>query len=141
MEFSIKALSPEAAKAGCVVVGVHSGKELTPAARRLDQAARGALRKPLGDLSGKTGTTLLLRDAVSEAAATADGTTRALALGNLSSNTCTPSYLAAEAQKIARHLKLGVEVLERKDMEKLGMGALLSVARASHRAAKLTVPR
>ena len=61
MEFSIKALSPETARAGCVVVGLHSGKELTPAARRVDQAARGALRKALGDLSGKTGSTLLLR--------------------------------------------------------------------------------
>ena len=62
MEFSIKARSPETAKAGCVVVGVHSGKELTPAAKRIDQAARGALRRALGDLSGKPGSTLLLRD-------------------------------------------------------------------------------
>ena len=65
MEFSITALSPEAAKAGCVVVGVHSeeqGKELTPPARRIDQAARGALRKALSDLPTKTGSTLLLRD-------------------------------------------------------------------------------
>jgi leucyl aminopeptidase len=61
MEFSIKALSPETAKAGCIVVGIHSGRELTPPARRVDQAARGALRKALGDLSGKTGSTLLLR--------------------------------------------------------------------------------
>src|SRR5258706_3496422 len=61
MEFSITTLSPETAKAGCVVVGVHSPKELTPAARRLDQASRGALRKALADLPAKTGSTLLLR--------------------------------------------------------------------------------
>ena len=61
MEFSITALSPEAAKVGCVVVGVHAGKELTPPARRIDQAARGALRKALADLQEKTGSTLLLR--------------------------------------------------------------------------------
>ena len=66
MEFSITALSPETAKVGCVVVGVYggnaAGKELTPPARRLDQAARGALRKALADLQEKTGSTLLLRD-------------------------------------------------------------------------------
>jgi len=65
MEFSITALSPETAKAGCVVVGVYggnaAGKELTPPARRIDQAARGALHKALADLQGKTGSTLLLR--------------------------------------------------------------------------------
>ena len=246
MEFSIKALSPEAAKAGCVVVGIHSGKQLTPAARRVDQAARGALRKALGDVSGKTGSTLLLRglpgvaaervllvglgerrefaeaqfrdavraaanalkelgakdaalflvdakvgarapgwnvrhavlgmreafyrfdqlktqkkapqpalhqvflplssnsklqDALAEASATADGTALARTLGNLPANICTPAYLAAEAAKLARQFKLGIEVLERRDMEKLGMGALLSVARASHQPAKLIVLR
>ena len=61
MEFSITALSPETAKAGCVVVGVHSGKELTPPAKRIDQASRGALRNALPDLQEKTGSTLLLR--------------------------------------------------------------------------------
>ena len=61
MEFSIKALSPEAAKVGCVVLGVHAGQELTPAAKRVDQAAKGALKKALGDLAGRAGSTLLLR--------------------------------------------------------------------------------
>src|SRR3989442_12896616 len=61
MEFSIKTLSPETAKTGCVVLGIHTGRELTPAAKRVDQAARGAVRAALRDLSGKTGSTLLLR--------------------------------------------------------------------------------
>src|SRR5258708_19998458 len=61
MEFSIKTLSPETAKTGCVVLGVYSEKELTPPARRVDQRSRGALRAALADLSGKTGSTLLLR--------------------------------------------------------------------------------
>ena len=60
MEFSITALSPETAKTGCVVVGVHLNGELTAAARRVDQASKGALKKALRDLSGKTGSTLLL---------------------------------------------------------------------------------
>src|SRR5262245_1861838 len=62
MEFSIKTLSPETAKAGCIVLGVHANQDLTPAAKRADQAAKGALRKALADLPGKAGATLLLRN-------------------------------------------------------------------------------
>jgi leucyl aminopeptidase len=245
VEFSIKTLSPETAKTGCVVLGVYQGGELTAAARRVDQVAKGALKKALGDISGKTGSTLLLRalpgvaaervllvglgekntgeaayrdavraaanalkdldakdaalflvdmkvgarpvswnvrhavlgmsdalyrfdqlktqkkspapalaqvflplsakaelkNALEEALATAEGTALARTLGNLPANICTPSYLAAEAKKLAREFKLELEVLERDDMEKLGMGALLSVARASHQPPKLIVLR
>jgi leucyl aminopeptidase len=245
MEFSIRTLSPETAKTGCIVVGVFSEKELTAPARRLDQRSKGALRAALADLPGKVGSTLLLRalpgvaaervllvglgarkefgetayrdavraaagalrelaakdaalflvdlkvgarplswnlrqavlgvrdafyrfdplkskktpdpalaritlplpraaaleQALAEAQATADGTEHARTLGNLPSNVCTPGYLAEEAKKLARRFKLDVEVLERRDMEKLGMGALLAVTRASHEPAKLIVLR
>ncbi len=243
MEFSIKTLSPEKAKAGCLVLGIYQGKELTAPARRVDQASKGALRKALGDLPGKTGSTLLarlpgvaaervllvglgerrefaepayrdavrgaaralkdlgakdaalflvdlkvgtrplswnvrhavlgmrdafyrfdqlksqkkspapalshvvlpltsnpqLQQALSEGMATADGSALARTLGNLPPNICTPAYLADEAKKLARQYKLRVQVLERFDMEKLGMGALLSVARASHQPPKFIV--
>jgi leucyl aminopeptidase len=246
MEFSIKALSPESAKAGCIVLGVYANKELSPPAARVDKASRGALRKALDDLPGRAGATLVLRglggvaaervllvglgdrkefaeaafrdavrgaaaalrelgakdaalylvdvkvgarpvawnlrhavlglrdafyrfdqlktqkkpgvpalaevvlpisksqkveEALAEAVATADGTDLARTLGNLPANICTPAYLAAEAGKIARQFKLQLEVLEKRDMEKLGMGALLSVARASHQPPKLIVLR
>jgi leucyl aminopeptidase len=245
VEFSTKALSPETAKVGCVVVGVYQGSELGPAARRLDQASKGALKKAQRDISGKTGSTLLLRAlpgvaaervllvglgeknaaetaylqavraaanalkelgakdaalflvdmkvgarpvswnvrhavlaireawyrfdqlksqkkspapalghvvlplsakneltlALKEAVATADGSELARTLGNLPPNICTPAYLADEARKLAREFKLELDVLERKDMEKLGMGALLAVARGSHQPPKLIVLR
>ena len=246
MEFSITAHSPETAKAGCVVVGVHSGKELTPPAKRIDQASRGARRQALPDLQEKTGSTLLLRglpgvaaervllvslgarkefgaaqfrdavraaaaalrdlpakdallflvdarvageplhwnvrhavigvrdalyrfdemksqkkngaaslervvlpvsakpplaQALAEANAVADGTALARTLGNLPPNVCTPSYLADEAKKLARQFKLAVDVLERSDMQKLGMGALLAVTNGSHQPPKLIVLR
>jgi len=57
-------------------------------------------------------------------------------LGNLPSNVCTPSYLAERAQKLAREWKLACTVLERRDMERLGMGALLSVAKGSRQPPK-----
>jgi len=85
--------------------------------------------------------TLQARAALREAAATADGVDLARTLGNLPPNICTPGYLAEEARKLARQFKLGLEVLERRDMEKLGMGALLSVARGSHQPPKLIVLR
>jgi len=246
MQFSIKALSPETAKTGCVVLGVYASRELSPSAGRVDKAARGALRKALPDLPGRAGATLLLRGlpgvaaervllvglgerkefaespfrdavrgaaaalrelgakdaafylvdlkvgsrpvawnvrhavlglreafyrfdqlktqkkgsppalaavtlpvssspalqgALSEAIATAEGAALARTLGNLPPNICTPAYLAAEAGKIARQFKLGLQVLEKGDMEKLGMGALLAVARASHQPPKLIVLR
>ena len=77
--------------------------------------------------------------ALREAVATADGAQLARTLGNLPSNHCTPSHLAAEAKRIGAQYKLKVEVLERRDLEKLGMGALLSVTRGSHEAPKLIV--
>jgi leucyl aminopeptidase len=82
-----------------------------------------------------------LAQALAEAQATADGMELARTLGNLPSNICTPSYLAEQAKKLAQQFKLQLEVLERKDMEKLGMGAFLAVTRASHQPPKLIVLR
>jgi leucyl aminopeptidase len=81
------------------------------------------------------------RAALAESVATADGVALARTLGNLPPNICTPSYLADEARKLARQFKLGLEVLERRDMARLGMGALLSVTRGSHQPPKLIVMR
>ena len=82
-----------------------------------------------------------LEQALEEAVATADGTDLARTLGNLPSNICTPSYLAEQAKKLARDFKLELEVLERKDLEKLGMGAFMAVSKASHEPPKLIVLR
>jgi leucyl aminopeptidase len=60
-------------------------------------------------------------------------------LGNLPANICTPTYLAQQAQKLARECKLKCEVLDRARMEKLGMGSLLSVARGSHQPPRFIV--
>jgi leucyl aminopeptidase len=249
MEFSIKAVSPEKKKTGCLVLGVWQGAALTRAAQIADKSSGGHLSKVLrqGDLSGRAGTTLLLhsvpgiaaerillvglgdpgefngpafreairtaatalrglgakdatlafadvkvagrtlpwnirhaitglRDAfyrfdtlktqkkapapalaavtlavigapvtmqaegaMKEAVATADGIDLAKTLGNMPPNLCTPTYLAEEARKLAREFKLGCEVLEQRDMEKLGMGALLAVSRGSRQPPKLIV--
>ncbi len=91
-------------------------------------------------LAGGT-VTAAMREAVREASATADGVDLARTLGNLPPNICTPTYLADEARKLARQFRLRVEVLERRDMERLGMGALLSVTRGSQQPPKMIVLR
>ncbi|MDH3692330.1 MAG: leucyl aminopeptidase, partial [Gammaproteobacteria bacterium] len=60
-------------------------------------------------------------------------------LGNLPGNICTPSYLAEQAKSLQKSHGLKTTVLEQKDMEKLGMGALLSVAKGSRQPPKLIV--
>ncbi|MES9834500.1 MAG: leucyl aminopeptidase [Candidatus Thiodiazotropha sp. DIVDIV] len=61
-------------------------------------------------------------------------------LSNLPGNHCTPTYLADQAKKLGRnHDQLKVQVLDEKQMQKLGMGSLLSVSRGSRQPAKLIV--
>jgi leucyl aminopeptidase len=61
-------------------------------------------------------------------------------LGNLPPNICNPAYLAEQSLKIAaEHDNVSCEVLERAEMEALGMGSLLAVARGSANAPKLIV--
>jgi leucyl aminopeptidase len=61
-------------------------------------------------------------------------------VANLPANICTPSFLVEEARRIAKNNKnLRVEVLEEKDMQKLGMGALLSVTAGTDEPAKFII--
>lgn len=71
--------------------------------------------------------------------AVGNGTRTARRLGDLPGNICTPSYLASEARKLQRSHKLKVTVLDEKEMKRLGMGALLSVARGSRQPPRLIV--
>ncbi len=59
-------------------------------------------------------------------------------LANLPSNICTPAFLAEQAKELAKNYKkLSITILEEKDMEKLGMGAILAVSQGSAQEAKL----
>ena len=75
---------------------------------------------------------------LNDAIAVAGGVRIAKELGNLPGNICTPTYLAQQARSLARlSKKIKVTVIGASQMEKLGMGALLSVARGSREPAKL----
>jgi leucyl aminopeptidase len=74
--------------------------------------------------------------------AIAAGVACARELGNLPPNICNPGYLADQARKIAvEHDNVSCEVLERAEMEKLGMGSLLAVSRGSANPPRLIVLR
>ena len=69
--------------------------------------------------------------AAARGTAVANGMDLTRDLGNLPSNICTPTYLANTARQIAKDFKLKVEVLGRKQIEALKMGAFLAVTKGS----------
>lgn len=76
--------------------------------------------------------------ALAQAEAIADSVDMTKNLANLPSNICTPTFLAEQAKALAKaYSSLSVKILEEKDMQKLGMGALLAVSQGSAEDAKL----
>ncbi len=64
-------------------------------------------------------------------AAIAEGVALARELANRPGNHCTPTVLADEARKMAKANGLKIEVLEKKQIDALGMGSFLAVAKGS----------
>jgi leucyl aminopeptidase len=78
--------------------------------------------------------------AIEEGSALVKGMNYTKDLGNQPPNICTPTYLAEKAATLAEaYSSISTEVLARADMEKLGMGAFLAVARGSRQAPQLIV--
>ena len=77
--------------------------------------------------------------ALKQGIALSSGVSFAKDLGNLAPNICTPTYLAEQALAMAKTHGLKVQVLEREDMKKLGMGSFLGVAQGSAQPPKLIV--
>lgn len=70
---------------------------------------------------------------LARAEAIADGVSFTRTLANLPANICTPSYLGKQAVELAQHYEdIHCKILNRNDLEQLGMGALLAVAQGSH---------
>ena len=77
--------------------------------------------------------------ALQQGQAIAGGTALMKDLANLPGNICTPTYLADQAKGLAKSHALTVEVLDRAEMDKLGMHSLLSVAKGSHQPPKFII--
>ncbi len=98
---------------------------------------RRPLRKFIFSVHGR-GQLMQGEQAVRQGVAISAGINLAKTLGNMPGNICTPEYLANQSVILAKHHgKIKTTVLEEKDMEKLGMGALLSVSKGSREPAKL----
>ncbi len=82
-----------------------------------------------------------IEKALRQGTAIANGVEFAKRLGNLPANVCTPQYLAAEARKMARAWKLSAQILDRRQIEALGMGSFLSVTQGSEQPPRLIVLR
>lgn len=78
-------------------------------------------------------------DALAQGVAIAAGVQFARELGNLPPNICNPAYIAGQAQQFAAANGAESEILDETQMEALGMGSLLSVARGSANRPKLVV--
>ncbi|HEC05796.1 MAG TPA: leucyl aminopeptidase [Thiolapillus brandeum] len=100
-------------------------------------------KKPLGKLTlvvKERKQLNTLKKALKHGTAIAAGMNLAKDLANLPGNICTPSYLADTAKRLGRKsTKLKATALTEKQMQRLGMGALLSVSRGSREPAKLIV--
>ena len=77
--------------------------------------------------------------ALAQGLAIAEGVRFARELGNLPPNVCNPAYIAEQAQQFAAANGAQAEILDEAQMEALGMGSLLAVARGSANRPKLVV--
>ena len=104
-----------------------------PRQNRPPERGAGAVTLLVGESAPELGAALKQGQAIAEGMAlTRD-------LGNLGGNVCNPAYMAQTAQELGKEFGFEVEILEREDMEKLGMGSALSVGRASHSPCKFIV--
>ncbi|OIJ20935.1 leucyl aminopeptidase [Anaerobacillus alkalidiazotrophicus] len=87
--------------------------------------------------------TQLDKDIIEENLATgyalSNGTNLARTLVNAPANYMTPTHLACAAKEIADRYGMEYSVLEKDEMEKMGMGALLAVAKGSDQPPKMIV--
>lgn len=82
-----------------------------------------------------------LRRGVATGLILADAANRARDMANEPANCLTPAIMAEQAQAAAQDAGLECEVLEREQMQELGMGALLGVAQGSTQPPKMIVLR
>ncbi|MCG2593594.1 leucyl aminopeptidase [Ramlibacter sp. XY19] len=81
------------------------------------------------------------RQAFGRAKAAATGIEFARELGNLPPNYATPTRLGEEAKKLAKNHGFKVEVMGPKEVEKLGMGSFMGVAKGSSEPLRFIVLR
>jgi leucyl aminopeptidase len=83
----------------------------------------------------------IIEEAVERGTILAESTNWARDLTNMPANALSPTVLAERATEMAQETGLECSILDRADMERLGMGALLGVAQGSAQEPKMIVLR
>lgn len=76
---------------------------------------------------------------LNKGAAIATGICVAKEMGNMPPNICTPNYLAEQAIALSSDPKLDVTILDEQQMDEMGAGAFVSVAKGSSESGKLII--
>lgn len=148
---AVKALKSGAARSALITLSelAVAGRDAAWAIRQTVVAANHAAYRysaTFGQKKAETGgvAEVLVQGEDAAALATgiaiAEGVEYARELGNLPPNICTPAYLAQRATEFAAaHEGAEAEILDEQQMEALGMGSLLAVARGSANRPRLVV--
>ncbi len=126
-------------EAGYRLLERHPGLKRANANARPNGNDKSSLRKVV--IAVDSGDARAATQAVVRGTAIASGMELTRDLGNLPSNICTPTYLANTARGIAKRHKLKAEVLGRKQIEALNMGAFLAVTKGSEEPPQFIVLR
>jgi leucyl aminopeptidase len=92
-------------------------------------------------LYGGKGDARAIQQGLRRGSAIAAGVKLAREFANRPGNHCTPTWLGQQAKKLGKEFELDVEVLDRKGIEKLGMGSFLAVAQGSAEPPRFIVAR
>jgi leucyl aminopeptidase len=103
-------------------------------------AGEGSKLQKVSLVSDKASATVI-KKALARGQAIGEGVTLARECANRPGNHCTPTFLAEQAQALAAQYGFKVEVLGRKEVEKLGMGAFVGVAQGSDEPLRFIVLR
>lgn len=107
MEFSIKSTAPEKLRTDCLLVGIYEGRKLTDLAKLLDTLCEKVISTALksGDMEGKAGSTLLLRQLSGVSAS------RILLVGLGKAEELTLKQLRSSVRAAVKALPAGVETV------------------------------
>ncbi len=118
--------------AGAVDDGVYVYRHTKPSAPAASALQRVSLACGVSEAAA-------VREGLQRGEAIAAGVALARECANRPANHCTPEFLAGEARRLGKDFGLGVQVLNRKEVEKLGMGCFLAVAQGSKQPLKFIV--
>jgi leucyl aminopeptidase len=130
------ALTEAHAEALATAVGdaVYLYRHTKPSAGPAPRLARVTLLSAKADADG-------VARGLRQGAAIVAGVNLARDIANRPGNHCTPTQLAEHAQELGRSAGLKVEVMDRKHIEKIGMGSFLAVAQGSEEPPRFIVLR